>query len=195
MNAQNPTLETIYAAHCAARTAISPHLPRLRHLAEGHGLAVEFGVKWGASSSALLLGADRVISYDIAETTQARELVRAAGGRWEYRLEDSRRAAVPFCDLLFIDSQHDYDQCKAELDAHADKVSRLLVFHDTITFGSVGAKAETGEHKWQYVRGQSVPQEALGVRPAIDELMIRDQSWRIVAHYTDSHGLLVLRRG
>jgi hypothetical protein len=39
-----------------------------------------------------------------------------------------------------------------------------------------------------------VPTDALGIRPAIDELLIRDPSWRIVAHYTDSHGLLVLER-
>jgi hypothetical protein len=39
-----------------------------------------------------------------------------------------------------------------------------------------------------------VPLTALGIRPAIDDLMIRDPSWRIVARYTDSHGLLVLER-
>lgn len=190
----NATVESIYASHCAGKTAISPHLPRLRALAEGCAVAAEFGVKRGASSSALLLGAGLVISYDIAETPQARELKQVAGDRWDYRIGDSRTAELGEVSLLFIDSQHDYEQCHAELTAHADNVRRLLVFHDTITFGSVGARAESGEHKWQYKRGESCPLNALGVRPAIDELMIRDPSWHILAHYPDSHGLLVLER-
>lgn len=188
------TLESLYKAHCAANTAISAHLPRLRRLAEGLDVVVEFGVKRGASSSALLLGAAVVVSYDVASTREAQDLKRVVGARWHYMLEDSRQADVPVCDLLFIDSQHDYAQCRAELEAHADKVGRYLAFHDTITFGSVGAKGETGEHSWQYQRGQCCPPNCLGVRQAIDELMIRDPSWRIAAAYPDSHGLLVLER-
>lgn len=188
------TLESVYKAHCAANTAISPHLPRLRSLAQGLDVAVEFGVKRGASSSALLLGAAVVLSYDVVATAQARELQAIAGPRWHYVIEDSRKADVPACDLLFVDSLHTFQQTKAELEAHADKAGRFLVFHDTITFGSVGAKGESGEHSWQYMRGQSCPTSCLGIRPAIDELMIRDLSWRIVAHYTESHGLLVLER-
>lgn len=187
-------IETIYRKHCATPTAISPHLPRLRALAEGLELVVEFGVKRGASSSALLMGAKCAISYDIAETKEARELKRVAGERWDYRIGDSRTAAVPPCDLCFIDSQHDFETMQAELDAHADKVSRYIVAHDVGTFGEIGANGETGTHKWQYVRGQSVPLDCLGIRPALDMLMIRDPSWRIVARYCDSHGLLVLER-
>jgi hypothetical protein len=190
----NTAIEAVYQKHLARKTAITAHLPRLRALAEGLDLAVEFGVKRGASSSALLLGAARVVSFDVVETPQARELQRIAGARWDYRLEDSRSAAVPECDLLFVDSLHTYAQVRAELEAHADKARRWLVFHDVITFGVIGADGETGQHLWQYRQGESVPPHALGIRPAIDELMIRDGSWRIVASYPDSHGLLVLER-
>jgi hypothetical protein len=187
-------IEAIYAKHCAARTSTSIHLPRLRALADGCDVAVEFGVKRGASASAMLLGADRVVSFDLVASLEARELKRVAGDRWDYRIEDSRTADVPECELMFSDSLHTYAQCKAELEAHADKARRYLVFHDTLTFGSVGANGETGEQLWAYRRGESVPIQYLGIRPAIDELMIRDPSWHIVAHYTDSHGLLVLQR-
>lgn len=189
------SLESIYRAHCAANTAMSPHLPRLAALAEGLSLAVEFGVKRGASSSALLLGANRVISYDIAPTPEAKQLAEIVGDRWSYRIEDSRAAAVPECDLLFVDSQHDYEQCSAELVAHGNKARRWLVFHDTSTFGVVGANGETGKHKWTYVAGKgSVPLDCLGIRQAIDEHMIANPHWVIHAAYPDSHGLLVLRR-
>lgn len=189
------SIESIYARHCATQTAITPHLPRLRALAEGLDLAVEFGVKRGASSSALLMGAKRVLSFDVVETREARELQAVAGERWEYRIEDSRAAAVPACGLLFVDSLHDYPQCKAELDAHGMKATRYLVFHDVLTFGAVGADGETGRHKWAYVAGKgSVPSECLGVRPAIDDFQIAHPEWHLAAVYHDSHGLLVLER-
>jgi len=191
--ADRAALEAIYQAHLRGGSAMALHLPRIRAMTNGLDVAVEFGVKRGASSSALLLAAARVVSYDVIETRQARELLRVAPS-WEYRIEDSRRADVPSCDLLLIDSLHTYAQVKAELEAHADNVRRWLVFHDVITFGVIGADGETGAHLWTYQRGQSVPPEALGIRPAIDELMIRDPSWRVAASYTDSHGLLVLER-
>lgn len=188
-------IEAFYAREMQhPERAMTAHLPRLRALAQGLPLAVEFGVKRGASSSALLLGAQRVISYDIVETAQARELERLAGPRWAYRLQDSRTADVPPCDLLLVDSLHTFAQVEAELTAHADRVGRYLVFHDTITFGSIGAKGETGQQLWAYVPGQVTPPAALGIRPAIDALLIRDRTWHLVAHYTDSHGLLVLER-
>lgn len=187
-------LEWYYGRCCAERSAIQPHLPRLRALAEGCGTAVEFGVRRAMSSSALLLGADHVISYDVIEIHEAAELARQWPA-WEYRIGDSRFAPVTTCDLLFLDSRHTFGQVDAELTRHADAVRRWLVFHDSVTFGSVGADGETGALQWTYRPGNgSVPPEALGIRPAIDALMIRDPSWRIAAHYTDSHGLLVLER-
>ena len=188
------SVEEIYEAHRAGRTAMAAHLPTLRELASGLGLAVEFGVNCGGSSSALILGAEHVVSYDVVETPQARELERAAGDRWEYRLGDSRAARFPPPDILFVDSLHTYAQCQAELVAHASRVFRYLVFHDVITFGVIGADGETGGHLWEYETGVSVPREALGIRPAIDDLMIRDPSWRIAESYVHSHGLLVLER-
>lgn len=187
-------IESIYRKHCATPTAISPHLPRLRALADGLDLVVEFGVKRGASSSALLMGAKRVTSFDVVETLEARELKRIAGLRWDYRIADSRTADVPPTPMLFVDSLHTYAQLQAELEAHARKVSRYIVLHDTITFGVVGAAGESGLHSWQYVKGQSCPPEHLGLRPAIDELLIREPSWRVAAAYNDSHGLLILER-
>jgi hypothetical protein len=186
-------LEAFYAESQRTSLAIATHLPRLRALAEGLTLAVEFGVKRGASSSALLLGAAQVISYDLQATPQARELQRLAGDRWTLRLQDSRTADVPPCDLIFFDSQHDYDQLTAEL-AQADRASRYLVFHDVLTFGAVAADGESGMPRWTYVVGQSVPRAHLGIRPAIDAFLIAHRAWQIAASYWDAHGLLVLER-
>ena len=190
-----PAVALHYAQACAGATAMAPHLPRLAALASGCALAVEFGVKRAGSSAALLMGADYVISYDIVPTHEARKLQASCPRRWEYRIGDSRIAPLHPCDLLFIDSLHTYEQMRAELTRHADSVDRYLVCHDTVTFGSIGADGETGRHRWAPSSvGEAVPVEALGIRPAIDELMIRDRSWHIAAHYPESHGLLVLER-
>lgn len=187
-------LEARYRADCAGGTAIAAHLPRLRALAEGCQIAVEFGVKRGASAVALLLGAEWVISVDLVETPEARALERLTDVHWEYRIADSRTTPIPSCDLLFLDSLHTYAQVRDELAAHARYVKHWLVFHDVTTFGEVAALGETGRQAWTYQPGQSVPDSCRGIRPAIDELMIQDPSWCIAARYTDSHGLLVLER-
>lgn len=187
------SIDAVYVRHCAGKTAIAPHLPRLRALADGLELAVEFGVKRGASSAALLLGAKRVVSFDVVATPEARELEAAAGGRWDYRIEDSRKADVPECDMLFVDSLHDYEQCAAELNYHGDKARRFIALHDTQTFWEVGANGETGRKKWDYVAGRgSVPLDCLGIGQAILNFMSCHRKWYVQASYPDSHGLLVL---
>ncbi len=173
---------------------ITGHLETIRSLAENCGVACEFGVQHGASSSALLLGADEVYSYDIHETPMARHLKEIAGSRWHYHIANSLEVEIPMCELLLIDSLHTYKQCLSELALHADMVTKRLVFHDTLTFGSIGADGESGRQSWTYQRGLSVPMEHLGIRPAIDALMMRDHTWRIENHYVHSHGLLVLKR-
>lgn len=187
-------IEELYDTYCQSGAAIAPHLPRLRVLGEGRSLVVEFGVKRGMSSAAWLLGAQRVISFDIEPTPQAKALEKIAP-HWEYRIESSLTAAIPECDVLFIDSLHTFDQLDAELKRHADKVKHALVFHDVTTFGEVSAVGETGRQAWTYrPGGGSVPDIHKGIRPAIDALMIRDRSWQIAARYVDGHGLLVLER-
>jgi hypothetical protein len=188
-------LHAFYDDRCAAKTAIAAHLPRLFELAYGLDEVVEFGVKAGGSTSAFLLAAQHVTSVDLKPVPDVNQrLQEYAGDAWTFIQGDTRTVTIPTCDLLFLDANHTFASVDAELRAHADKVSKLLVFHDTITFGSIGARDETGEWSWQYRRGQSVPLEHLGIRPAIDLLMIRDPDWFIQEHYFDSHGLLVLCR-
>lgn len=190
-----PAIEALYDKYHRQPSAISEHMPTLRRLASGCDTVCEFGVKRGMSTTALLLGcAGKVYSWDVVETPQARQLEKLAGERWVYTVADSKTANVPECDLLFIDSLHNYEQVKAEL-LHADKVRRYLVFHDVTTFGEIGADGETGRWTWEPVVHESVPAGHWGVRPAIDEFMVEHWDWRIAERHVNSHGLLVLQRG
>ena len=188
-------LETLYQQHCqSTRHSTAPHLPRLREYATGCDLAIEFGTRHGASASALLLGARHVISYDLQTSLHHPALVRAAGDRWEFRQQDTLTAPVTPCELLFLDSRHTYAHLAAELARHTGVVARWLIFHDTMTFGSIGADGESGSPGFQLTRGAQIPRAHYGIRLAIDELQIRDPSWHLIAHHPESHGLLILER-
>ncbi len=188
-------LETLYQQHCQSRRhSTAAHLPHLREYATGCDLAIEFGTRHGASASALLLGAQRVISYDLERSAHLPALERAAGARWTFRQQDTLEAPVTPCDLLFLDSRHTYAHLALELARHAGVVTRWLIFHDTMTFGSIGADGESGCPSFQLTRGAQIPRPHYGIRLAIDELQIRDPSWHLIAHYPESHGLLVLGR-
>ncbi len=188
-------VEALYNGHCqSTRHSTACHLPRLRQYATGCDLAIEFGTRHGASASALLLGARRVISYDLEDSAHLPALARAAGARWTFRQQDTREAPVTPCELLFLDSRHTYAHLAAELARHAKAVTRWLIFHDTMTFGSIGAAGESGCPSFQLGRGETIPRSEYGIRLAIDELQIRDPSWRLVAHHPESHGLLILER-
>ncbi len=188
-------VEALYTEHLQSRRhSTAAHLPRLRQYAQDCDLAIEFGTRHGASASALLLGARRVISYDLAVSDHHAALHRAAGARWTFCQQDSCRAPVTPCDLLFLDSRHTYAHTAAELDRHADVVTRWLIFHDTMTFGTIGADGESGCPSFQLPRGAVIPREHYGIRLAIDELQMRDSTWRLEAHFPESHGLLVLKR-
>lgn len=178
-------IEKVYQVHCESGTAMAAHLPVLRSLAAGCSSAVEFGVKRGGSSSALLLGCGKVTSFDIVLNKRAVELKRLAGDAWDYRIESSLTAEPVGADLLFIDSLHTYSQMAIEISRHGPYAHKYIAFHDTITFGSVGAAGETGKHE----------PDVLGIRPAIDEFMVRYPHWKIAAHHVNSHGLLILERG
>lgn len=192
------SVKEFYELAAATPTAITDHLPTLRYYAGRCSVAGEFGVKRGASSSALLMGASVVYSWDIKETAEARHLETLAGQRWHYAIGDSRsipKEHFPPMELLFIDSLHTYAQVRAELNRAMDHVSKYLIFHDTVTFGSVGAQEETGQQQWNYSEhhGQSVPMEHLGIMPAILEFMSQRPQWRVLQHDANSHGLLILR--
>lgn len=188
-------VEALYNGHQqSTRHSTAPHLSRLRQYATGCDLAIEFGTRHGASASALLLGARHVISYDLEDSAHLPALARAAGDRWEFRQQDTLTAPVTPCELLFLDSRHTYAHLSAELLRHADAVSRWLIFHDTMTFGSIGADGESGCPGFQLTRGVQIPRAHYGIRLAIDELQMRDPTWRLAAHHPESHGLLVLCR-
>jgi predicted O-methyltransferase YrrM len=71
-------------------------------------------------------------------------------------------------DLLFIDTDHTYEQCSKELQMHAHKVKKYLIFHDTALYQELNK--------------------------AINEFLEFNKEWKIKEVLLNNNGLTVLER-
>ena len=161
------------------------HLPVLEWFASLCDSVVEFGVRTGESTVALISGCKgEVKSYDIVESEAVgllRSLVLPCS--WTFRRHDTLTHShlVPEADLFFFDTLHTYDHLKKELDLHGRKARKFLVFHDVFTCGQ------------QDISGPDP--SVRGIMPAIEEFVARFPDEYETAYKTDcNNGLLVLRR-
>lgn len=178
-------IEEDYLRRVVTPSDINEHLGTLRTLArQTCGDVAEFGVRTGNSTIALLAGIEdrpeggTLHSYDLnpAQLTPP-DRTRA---KWNFTQADtSKLAAIPYVDLLFIDTLHTYEQVKAELQ-HARRVNRYLAFHDTTLCGWQDEHFGTGG----------------GINRAIFEFLLSPQGrhWSVCHHNPANNGLTVLER-
>jgi hypothetical protein len=176
-------LQEIYNEKCQEISDINEHLPVLKQYTEECSHATEFGVRGVVSTYALMMGKPKILkSYDITPIedhgVSRNDLVSLAkenGVEFEFIVGNTLQIEIDETDLLFIDTWHTYDQLKKELELHADKVKKYLIFHDTTTFGQVG------EH------------HPIGLWPAIEEFLISNNNWVIEKKLENNNGLTILK--
>jgi len=172
------TIEELYINACKKMTDIHEHLPILRRYAGMSEGIVEFGVRYGESTVALLAGKPKwLLSFDTDQFPlfeQYRDEV-APNTRFEFVRMDDRDAEIPLCDLLFIDTVHTYEQLSSELTKHSKKVRWWIILHDT--------------HTPPYNRVC----EPLGMWKAVAELMVGGE-WYVLQDYDNNNGLTILAR-
>lgn len=164
---------------------INEHLPTLKKYAEECDTVVELGTGQTVSTWAFLAAKPSTfITVDILHPSERgidfNQILNAAeteGINFKFLLEDSRKAELPECDLLFIDTLHNYDTVKEELNAHHSKVKKYIIFHDTIAFGN---RDEFGDGP--------------GLCPAIAEFLKDHSDWKEKETYTNNNGLTILHR-
>lgn len=129
---------------------IITHLPYLFKIAKGNVL--ELGTRGGISTSALLAGVEKngghVFSVDLDEACG-----RTFEGHPNWTFVHGDSLALPDSpvyqlmasryDVIFIDTDHTYDQLKAELLVWSPlvKPGGKIVMHDVLTFPGMGAAA------------------------------------------------------
>lgn len=164
------------------------HLPVLEYYASLCESVVEFGVRDGNSTVALIAGCKgRVDSFDIRPSGEVDVLRHMAlpCSAWRFHLLDTGSSdmanRVPEADLFFIDTLHTYDHVSKELALHGRKARKYLVFHDTSTCGDYDVSGD-------------IP-SAKGILPAIEEFLSRHPGEYETVYRTDAcNGLWVLER-
>lgn len=118
-------------AHAAMWVDMEPHIGHLADLARDATSILEWGVRGGVSTWALLDGlpaAGTMTSVDVE-----RHLLpdRVTGDpRWSFVLGDDLAVPVPDADLVFIDTTHTYNHTLAEL-RRADALgAEVIALHD-----------------------------------------------------------------
>ena len=133
---------------------------------------VELGTDIGFSTTAFLAAeVERLDCYDINITHSAlllRELAAEGPTKMYLHNENSLSANIPECDLLFIDTEHTYQQVYSELTRHAPKAGRFILLHDIVSFPVIV--------------------------PAIHDYLFRHPEWRIWEWSEIQNGLAVLER-
>lgn len=171
-------LEEMFVRVRDTESDINQHCTALKRLASQAGVVVEFGMRQGVSTTALLAGQpQQLFTVDLYHDPIAETLKANAGATTFRFVQSSTLTLEPIpCDLLFIDTLHTRDQLQAELKRHAKACRHRIALHDTHTFG------EQGEH------GEP------GLVPAIREFLAENPEWFVMSHVATNNGFTVLSR-
>jgi hypothetical protein len=155
---------------------IAAHMPTLLRLAKECETVVEFGNRTGNSTLAFLLAGCRTYSFDLA----GQQFTPPADSAhlWSFHQANTTTLLdIPECDMLFIDTLHNYDVVVAEL-LHAPKVRRYIAFHDTVLFAYAD---ESGPGP--------------GIWKAVEEFIAANKGvWELRLQHDYCNGLTVLER-
>jgi tetratricopeptide (TPR) repeat protein len=167
-----------YHAACVAASELSEHLPVLHDLAEECKHITDVGTGRGLAALAFLWAQpDHLVCLDVVRTLEVEQLQALAGRtKFQFLKAEVLGAELEETDLLFLDTQHDAGQLRAELARHAGRARRYVVLHGTTRH------AEQGE-----TPGQP------GLWPVIEEFL-RQGIFRLRQRYQNSEGLTVLER-
>lgn len=176
--ASEVTLEKLYEMASKNPSDINEHAEKLKELSSQCESVVEFGMRHGVSTVALLSGQPKkFVSYGSTDDPMGRVLKQRQGAtEFDFKIGNSLTAEIDECDLLFIDTRHTADQLYAELTRHAPKVRRWIAMHDTTIFGE---KGEDG---------------GPGLLPALRRFMTEFPEWSVIYDVMNNHGFTVISR-
>jgi hypothetical protein len=172
---------------------INEHIPALLKYGEECKHITEMGVR-GICSTWAFLGANpkKLISYDIQDPStwgesiqNVKDTAEAYGIDFTFVLADVLKIEIEETDLLFLDTWHSYKQLKSELELHAGKVKKYIVFHDTTSYAD---KDETSYEHW----GDEWKAEGIGIWKAIEEFLISNPEWELKERFYNNNGLTII---
>jgi hypothetical protein len=176
---------------------INEHLSTLKKYTEECDTIVEMGVRRIVSTWAFLAGnPKKLVSLDLynpekfgGNLQEVYDAIKSTGIDYSFVEQDSLKYEMKPCDLLFIDTFHDYLQLKKELNKHQGKVNKYIILHDTVSFGF----SDESEYD-DYHTPRSETNLPKGLLPAIEEFLYHNRNWVIWEKKPNNNGLTVLKR-
>lgn len=167
-------IEIKYKNACDEVSDINEHVPVLKRYADMCDHVTEFGVRSGVSTWAWIKSNAKIVRcYDsnkcsLAEHQQAADEIKK---EFSFTLVNvlADKFEIEPTDLLFIDTNHTYEQCSKELRKHSDKVKKFIIFHDTVTFG-------------------------VELNKAVEEFLEKNKDWMVRETLLNNNGLTVIAR-
>ena len=171
-------LEFSYNFACTNRSDINEHIPVLTEYANSCEHVTEFGTRTGVSTWAWLASKAKTIRcFDIDKNVDSYLQPHRVAMEKHVPEKDftfncvstiADKLEIEPTDLLFIDTDHTYEQCSKELKLHADKVKKFIIFHDTTLYPELNK--------------------------AIEEFLNNNKNWNTREVLTNNNGLTVLER-
>jgi hypothetical protein len=174
------TIKEKYESECNRHSDINEHLSTLKNYSDECDHITEMGVRNIVSTWAFLMGnPKKLISYDINQINESiiKDLLIDTNIEFNFILGDTTKIEIEETDLLFIDTLHNYEQLKIELELHGNKSKKYIILHDTTLFGE---RNETNQ--------------GIGLNPAINKFIEKNPHWVKHEVYTNCCGLTILKR-
>lgn len=176
---------------------INEHLLNLQKYGSECDVIIEMGVRGITSTWAFLASRPKkMVSIDFqhpsvfgADIDKVTQLALESGIDFEFRLQNTLQCEIEECDLLFIDTWHDYLQLRSELYRHSHKVRKYIIFHDTNSFGFINE-----DNYETYDMGREETNLPKGLVPAIEEFLFSNREWFIYERFANNNGITILKR-
>lgn len=175
---------------------INEHLDKLYQESLNHNTICEFGTCTGISTIAFLTAIveakergfqKKLTTYDIrfhdgAQNLDFLAVENGVANNFLIVIEDVLEIPPVNCDLLFIDTLHNYNQIRQELNIHVENnpnPPKTIIFHDVESFALIEEQpyGEVG-----------------GILPAILEFLSRNHQWYVDYYLRDCNGLMIIKR-
>ena len=135
----------------------------------------EFGVRWIVSTWGWLYSKPKkLICYDIEnpsnwgeDITDVYDTSKKIDVDFSFFQENTLNVEIEETDLLFIDTEHTYEQLSSELKLHGNKSKKFLAFHDTTLYP---------------------------LRKAIEEFIKENEHWLIIEDHQNNNRFMILKR-
>lgn len=179
-----------YLEKCNEISDINELLPIIYEIAKDCNHCTEFGVRIPTSTYALLAAKPkRLVSYDIGrypEVDEVERLCEEAGQDFEFVLANILEVEIEETDLIFSDAFHSKSFVEKELELHAHKARKYIIFHDWTTYGEIGEQPYNDETS-PYGAG-------FGIKYAIEPFLESHPEWVKHLELLFNNGLLILKR-